>query len=369
MDCPQIPQTSFDQVGKRIFDKATAERIPISGTFELTWRCNLRCVHCYCNLPLNDKDIFKNELTTEEIFNIFDQMADSGCLWLLITGGEPLVREDFFEIYTYAKKKGFLISLFTNGTLVTPEIADYLAEWPPSEVEITLYGATRETHERVTGIPGSFKRCVRGIELLLERKISLGLKTVAMTLNSHELPQMKEYAESFGLKFRYDPEINPRLDGSKAPNNFRLSPLEVVQLDSADKERSKEWRELYKQNMTPLQSDHLFNCGAGTTAFSIDPYGKMSICSMVNFQNYDLRNGSFKEGWERALPEILELKVKEDYRCSECELNPLCGQCPGWAWLENGNPEEPVEYLCKIAHLRAEAFYNKENPKKGAING
>lgn len=362
MDCPQIPQTSFDQIGKRIFNRASAERIPTSGLFELTWRCNMHCVHCYCNLPLNDRNAIKNELNTKEIFNIFDQIAEAGCLWLLITGGEPLVRKDFLEIYTYAKKKGFLISLFTNGTLITPEIADYLEEWPPYEIEITLYGATRDTHEQVTGIPGSFKRCVRGIDLLLDRKIPLGLKTMAMTLNSHELQRMRKFAEKLGLNFRFDPEINPRLDGSKTPCNLRLSPQEVIKLDLADKKRVKEWREFYERALSPIKSDCLFNCGAGITVFNIDPFGKMSVCGMVNFKNYDLRQGSFKEGWEQALPEILALKAKGNYRCGECELLSLCGQCPGWAWLENGNPEEPVEYLCQVAHLRAETFYYKENP-------
>lgn len=360
MERPPLSAISYAQFSERLNKKVIAKRIPINGSFELTFRCNLRCVHCYCNLPLNDQDAIEKELTSEEVFHIFDQVAEAGCLWLLLTGGEPLARKDFLEIYTYAKKKGFLITLFTNGTLITPKIADYLAEWLPFIVEITLYGVTKETHEKVTGIPGSFKRCQRGIELLLERKIPLGLKTMVMTINRNEFSNIKEYAEGLGVKFRFDPILNPKLDGSKIPCNFRLSPEEVVKLDLADEKRVKEWREFCEKFIGPFQADNLFNCGAGVSTFHIDPYGQMSSCEMIRFQNYDLRRGSFEEGWHHAIPEFLALKPTSDYPCGKCELISLCGQCPGWAYLENGNPETPVEYLCQIAHLRAEAFNTKK---------
>jgi len=309
---------------------------------------------------VNDQDTIEKELKTEEVLHIFDQIAESGCLWLLITGGEPLLRKDFLEIYTYAKKKGFITTVFTNGTLMTPEIAEYLAEWPPRSVEITLYGATKETYERVTRTPGSFKRCIRGIDLLLERGIPLDLKTMVMTSNHDEIFQMKEYAEELGVKFRFDPILNPRIDGSKTPCNFRLSPEDVIKLDLADEKRVKEYREFCEKFVKPFRSDNLYVCGAGISTFHIDPYGKMSPCEMSRFQGYDLRSGSFQEGWYEFIPKFLDLKPTGDYPCGRCELISLCGQCPGWAWLENSDPEAPVEYLCQIAHLRAAAF----NPKK-----
>jgi MoaA/NifB/PqqE/SkfB family radical SAM enzyme len=254
---------SYAQYSKRWKRRIEEKRIPIDGSFELTFRCNLRCAHCYCSLPANSQDALSKELGTEEIFKIFDQIAEAGCLWLLLTGGEPLVRKDFLEIYTYAKKKGFLISLFTNGTLITQEIADFLAEWPPNKVEITLYGITEETYEKITRVPGSFKRCKRGIDLLLERKIPLRLKTIAMTLNHDEFFKIKEYAEGLGVEFRFDPELNPRLDGSKTPCAFRLSPEEVLKLEHCDEKRVEGWRELCEKLIGPPESDNLYICGAG----------------------------------------------------------------------------------------------------------
>ena len=357
MECPRIPNISYTQFGEALYKQVTEERIPVNGSIELTFRCNLRCAHCYCNLPASDQDAMGKELNTDEVLHILDQISEAGCLWLLITGGEPLLRKDFLDVYTYAKKKGFITTLFTNGTLLTSEIADYLAELPPHMVEITLYGATQETYERITGVPGSFSRCRKGIELLLERKIPLGLKTMAMTLNHKEVFQIKEYAEGLGLKFRFDPLLNPRLDGSKMPCDFRLSPEEVVTLDLGDEKRVKEWREFCEKFVGPFHSDGLFDCGAGISTFHIDPYGQMSACEMIRFQSYDLRSGSFQQGWYEVIPKFLELKPTGDYPCGRCELASLCGQCPGWAWLEHTNPETPVDYLCNIAHLRAKAFH------------
>jgi radical SAM protein with 4Fe4S-binding SPASM domain len=198
---------------------------------------------------------------------------------------------------------------------------------------------------------------MRGIELLLERNVPIALKTMAMTLNKEELPEIKAFAEERGLKFRFDPMLNARLDGSKGPCRYRLPAEEVVKLDLQDEKRSMEWRKFCEKFVTPISSEYLFTCGAGISAFHIDPYGRMSACEMVRFQGYDLRQGTFKEGWEEAIPEILKQKPGSRYPCARCDLIALCGQCPGWAWLEKGSMEQPVEYLCQIAHLRAQAFY------------
>jgi radical SAM protein with 4Fe4S-binding SPASM domain len=355
MDCPHIPIIPYHIFGERIYVKGIKGRIPLVGGIELTERCNLKCAHCYIA-----HDPKKKEMSSEQIFRVLDEITDAGCLWFLITGGEPLMRDDFLDIYTYTKKKGLIVTLFTNGTLITPEIADCLKEYTPLMIEITIYGNTKETHEKVTGVPGSFKRCQEGIDLLLEREIPLKLKTMVMTLNKDELCDMKEYAEELGVEFRFDPVLNPRLDGSKDPCSLRISPEEVIELDIADEKRIKEWREFCKKFLGPSESRNLYICGAGVSSFHVDAYGKLSICIMSRYKSYDLLQGSFKEGWNGFIPQFLNQKPKNEYKCGQCELISLCGQCPGWAWLECGDPEAPVEYLCQIAHLRAEAFNIKK---------
>jgi len=348
MECPHIPEISYGKFSERLHKKVAAKRIPIAGGIELTFRCNLRCVHCYI-----DHDDLQGELSYEEICSILDQLVEEGCLWLLITGGEPLFRKDFLDIYTYAKKKGLLITLFTNGTLITSEIADYFKEWPPFCIEITLYGMTKDTYEAITGVADSFQRCINGINLLLERRIPLKLKTMVMILNKHELSEMKKYADDLGVEFRYDPILNPMLNGSKKPLEVAITPEEVVALDLSDERRWEDLQEFWKKFKGAPRSNHLYNCGAGLFTFHIDPYGKMSVCLLSRRPSYDLRQGSFRHGWYEFFPKIREQKRNKEYPCGSCELISLCGQCPGWAYLEHSDPERPVEYLCRTAQLRA----------------
>jgi radical SAM protein with 4Fe4S-binding SPASM domain len=359
MECPHVPIIPYYEFSKHIHDKVVAKRIPIDGMIELTLRCNLKCAHCYVV-----HDTSKKEMTYKQICHIIDEITEVGCLWLTITGGDPFIRDDFLDVYTYAKKRGLIITLLTNGTLITPQIADYLKEWPPFAVEITLNGMTKETYERVTRLPGSFERCMNGIQLLLERNIPLRLKTTVMTLNKDELWKIKKYVEKLGIEFRFDPILNPKLDGSKGPCKLRISPEEVVKLDLADEKRSKEWKQFCKSKFWgPAKSDKLYLCGAGVIAFHIDPYGQLSVCIISRTPSYSLPQGSFKEGWYDFIPKILAQKVRGDYKCMKCDLLALCGQCPGWSQLENGDPETPVEYLCQIAHLRAAVFRQGRKPE------
>jgi radical SAM protein with 4Fe4S-binding SPASM domain len=224
-------------------------------------------------------------------------------------------------------------------------------------VEITLYGRTQKTYELVTGIPGSHARCLQGIDLLLERKVPLKLKTMAMTLNVHELWDMRDFAESLGVEFRFDPMLNAGLGGNGRPKELRLSPEAVVELDLADPKRVKEWKE-FCDRFVGIKTDrrYLFQCGAGETGFHVDPYGQLSMCMMTRTQTFNLRNSSFNDGWRNYLPEVRYQTPVGEYACNQCKLLSLCGQCPGWANLEHGKSQSQVDYLCLVAQLRAKAF-------------
>lgn len=365
MECPVITTINYPEFSNRINEITASQRIPINGSIEVTARCNLKCVHCYINLPANDIEAKNRELTYKEICNILDQIVDEGCLWLLFTGGEPFLRPDFLDIYTYAKKKGMLVTLFTNGTLLTPYIADYLLEWPPHSIEITLYGLTQETYEKVTGINGSHKRCMYVIELLLRRKLPLKLKTMVMTINKHEIWDMKKFADEHSIDFRFDPLLNLCLNGDRRPADFRISPEEVVALDFADEKRTKKLYEFCSEFINKnYRSDFLYECGGGRNSFHIDSFGYMSLCMMSRRPNFDLHKNKFRVAWNEFMPRLLNQKWSFNDQCKYCTLLPLCGQCPGWAQIENGDSETKVEYLCKIANKRAEALITKYNLKK-----
>ena len=274
--------------------------------------------------------------------------------------GEIFARRDFLDIYTYAKRKGFLITLFTNGTLITPRIADYLAVWRPFAIEITLYGRTRATYERLTGVPGSYDKCLRGIDLLLERGLPLALKSVAVTVNVHELRDMQQFAEDLGVGFKFDGMMNPRVDCSQSPLAVRLSPEDCVALDIEDPRRMDAWKEFAKDNLGPAnppeRADEVYHCGGGITAFAIDPQGGLSICVLSQQDKFDLRRGSLRDGWDGALLAVRRRKITAPTKCTMCELKSMCGMCPAMGELENGDPEAPVDFLCRVAHMRAYAF-------------
>jgi radical SAM protein with 4Fe4S-binding SPASM domain len=336
-------------------------RVPLNGTIEVTRRCPLTCLHCYNNLPMADGEARARELDYDEHCRLLDQLADAGCLWLLYTGGEIFARRDFLDIYTYAKKKGFLVTLFTNGTLITERIADHLLKWRPFAIEITLYGLTKETYERLTGIPGSYEKCMRGIRLLLDRGLPLALKTVAVSTNRHEIPAMKRFVEDeLGVHFKFDSMINPRVDCSQSPLDVRLAPEECVALDLADPKRGDEWiqfAEIVRQAVESKPAmDTVYQCGGGVSSFAIDPYGRLSICVLSEAFKYDVREGSFAEGWNGFLHQQRLRKITRPTKCVRCTLKAVCGMCPANGELENGDPEAPVDWLCQTAHLRAMAL-------------
>ncbi len=353
VDCAELlsEKTISDwAAGKKKWKK----RVPLSGSLELTERCSYNCIHCFINKKANDRESKKRELSFRALKSIIDQLVNDGCLWLLITGGEPFLRKDFLAIYAYAKRQGLLLTVFTNGAHITPRHADFFKKFPPSRIEITLYGATKETFESVTRTPGSYQATMRGIRLLTERKVPLSLKAMALGQNRHELAAMENFALSLGIKtFRFDPVINRRIDGKPGPEDARLSPEQAMELDKKSPERLREWKEFVKKFYGAPNGKRLFVCGAGLSSFHINPYGEFSLCIMSRWPNYNVVKGSFKEAWEVFVPKVRALKPPPDYKCSRCNLIALCGQCPGWSYLDAGKLDTPVEYLCTLAHLRA----------------
>ena len=360
---------TYGEFSRSVHDHYSGQRAPLSVSIELTRRCPLECLHCYNNLAMTDREACKQELSKEEHFRLLDDLADLGCLWLLYTGGEIFARNDFLEIYAYAKQKGFLITLFTNGTLISERVADYLQQSPPFAIEITLYGRTKQTYEALTGIEGSYDRCLRGVARLRERGLPLKLKTVATTVNKHEVVVMKDFVEQeLRLEFKFDSLINPRIDCSQSPLAVRLSPEEVVVLDLHWPKVAAEHRAAAEReralSSAPGQSDTVYSCGGGINSFALDPYGQMSICVLSHQDTYDIRSGSVKEGWERFLLKVRSRARKRISKCVKCRIHSLCSMCPANGELENNDPESPVEFLCEVAHLRAMAL-GLEVPEHG----
>lgn len=351
MQCEEKWKSDLDFI--RAFNEKTERlRIPISGSIDLTHRCNLRCVHCYLSgnpkRHINDH----NEMSAGRILSLIDEITEAGCLYLLITGGEPLLRDDFPEIYSHAKERGLVITIFTNGTLITDGMLELFEDMPPQLVEISLYGATASTYEKITGIPGSYERCLKAVTKLVERKIPVGLKTILMTVNRHEFFDIEAIAKNLGLKFRFDAAIFPRINGDKSPISLRVSAAEAIEKEFLDAERARQWVEYFQRSRETLPNNNLYNCGAGLTGFHIDPYGNLQPCLMTNYIQHDLSTGSFLSGWYGIISGIRDKKTDNIAGCNKCESNHLCGFCPAFFKWETGAEDIYSEYLCSMGSCR-----------------
>lgn len=354
MECLNIPSLRYSSFSRKLHYKPESARIPLEGAIELTSRCNLSCRHCY----IKDNSL-PNELTYPECCRIIDEIAEAGCLWLTFTGGEPFLRRDFLDIYTYAKRKGLLIVIFTNGTLITPEIADYLQELKPFYLEISLYGMSRQTYAAVTGSADAYERCREAISLFMEREIAFKLKSMLIETNKHDIIAMKQFAQRLKVDFRFDFLINPRIDGARQPCELRINPEEGVNMEMVDPEIRREMAEAFLELSAQEKSDLLFPCAAGLNSFNIDSRGNLHLCNMVRFISFNLRQMSFQQGWD-MFPEVLSRKTGINKRCLECGWDSICNRCPGWAMMEHQDPGAWIEYACAVTYFRVKTIFGKE---------
>jgi radical SAM protein with 4Fe4S-binding SPASM domain len=358
MDCVQTTLFNDERYLERLNKKIEEERIPFSGSISPTHRCNLRCIHCYLGPHSSSRPINPEELNTGQIRSLLDEITEAGCLFLLITGGEPLLRKDFPEIFRHAKGNGLIPTVFTNGTLITESVAELFRELPPYSVEISLYGATASTYETITGVKGSYELCMRGIQLLLINGINVQLKTMLMTLNSHEFFAMKDAANHRGVRFRFDAALFSCLNGDKTPLSFRVPPEDAVQKEFSDPARYKNWQDQVMRQKETLVTDDLYICGAGSSTFHIDPYGNLQPCLMTHTIRYNLPAGNFLSGWYNIQREIREKKVSEDFPCKGCGKVRYCNYCPAFFLLENGKNDSRSEYLCRLGSLRYDRLHH-----------
>jgi radical SAM protein with 4Fe4S-binding SPASM domain len=362
-----------------LWEKTREKRVPFSFELELTARCNNDCRHCTINLPAGDKVAKDKELSLEEIKEIADEAVSLGALWCLITGGEPLLREDFFSIYLYMKKKGLLVSVFTNATLMTVEHVRLFQKYPPRDIEVTVYGVTQETYERVARRTGSYAAFVKGLALLLESGVKVRLKAMALRANLHEMPQIARFCREMTKDyFRLDPFLHLRYDGNNKRNgdirSERLSPEEIVALEAADPERLEALRNscgrLIASDVSIPDCDHLFQCGAGNDSFSLSCDGLFRLCSCLWQSDcvYDLKRGNLREAWQTFIPQVRERRSKKREfldKCLSCPIGNLCMWCPARAHLETGGMDTPVDYYCRVAHARTKLFGKSAAPCAG----
>jgi radical SAM protein with 4Fe4S-binding SPASM domain len=331
---------------------------------ELTERCNNNCIHCCINLP-EDAPARNREMDTAFLREIVTQAADLGCLTVRFTGGEPLLRDDFADLYLFTRRLGMQVIVFTNGRLITPELAALFAKYPPGKpVEISVYGMHPESYDAASGRKGAFQEFRRGMELLQRHGVRFVVKSSILPPNRGDMAAFEQwmaeldvedhrprYAMNFDLRSRRDdPGKNGRIE------KLRLSPEETVRVLARTPRYLEEMRDFCGKFIGP-PGEKLFSCGAGHGA-CIDAYGRAQMCLPLRDPEtvVDLRKATLKSALEETFPKLCETRATHpDYlaRCARCFLKGLCEQCPAKSWMEHGTLDTPVEYLCEVAHAQA----------------
>ena len=325
-------------------------------TFELTYGCNLRCVHCFN--PTHRA--LPQELDTEEIVAILDQLAELEVLTVTFTGGELGTRVDLEPILRHTHRRGLLIRLLTNATRVTPEFVALLGRLNVEQICVSIYGATHETYERMTGVPGSYAPFHRGLTMLADADLPVIVRMPVTTLNHHELDACRRLVVDLGLKFQYCLDRTPTVTGDVTPLRYRLTPEAKIRIDRA---MLLDWGSTPPEEACGL-TDNFIECACGQNRFTITPYGDMNLCTAFPIPRYNLKTGTVREGWEVLKRTVDEARPNHQYECSTCKVRSYCRQGRNDAWLETGDMSPCLPHYKQWAELehRTHALLDPRRP-------
>ena len=330
----------------------------LSVQWELTYRCNEKCTHCYLDVMPPSANV-PGELTTTEAKKVIDDLARLGGLTITFSGGEIFVRKDIFEIASYARQKGFAIRFFTNGILIKPEVADKIAAVKPVVVEFSVYGINAETHDGITQVPGSYDLTMRAINLLLKRGVRCIMKTPIMKENITQIDAMAQQAKDLGIHFQYDLTIVPKHTGDVSPLKHR--PSDDQMLEFLQRRVTPDSWTLYNMGDT-----HRF-CGIGLSSLTISPYGEIYTCVGARVSAGNIRTTPLNEIWHDSpvWEETSSFTLSNLPVCSTCELKQFCIRCHGTAAFEDGDMLGCSSVAYREARLRRQAY--KSNMLGGNI--
>jgi radical SAM protein with 4Fe4S-binding SPASM domain len=333
---------------------------------EITERCDNACTHCYLNLPADDTSAERRELSTERWWHVLREAADLGALTVRFTGGEPLLRADFPDLYMAARRLGLGVILFTNARRVTSGIADLLARVPPrAPVEVTMYGMSPASYTAVACRREAHEEAMAGVARLRERGVPLALKWVRLPANTDESGAFAQWAAGDGEPVEPVVFLNLRGRRDSATANrriarMRLDPEEGVGVLTRDPDAYRRAMRPFLQRFMGPPGERIFGCGAGRNV-AVDAYGRVQMCLAMRHPAYalDLAHVSLREIVGEIFPRWRAIRARNaDYlaRCARCFLKSLCNQCPARAWAEHGALDTPVEYHCAVAHAKARAL-------------
>jgi radical SAM protein with 4Fe4S-binding SPASM domain len=327
--------------------KALALGVPLSVQLDLTWRCNLRCLHCYLE---HDGSA---ELPADAFAEILDQLAEAGAFFLILSGGEVLLREDFFEILEHARARLFSVRLKTNGTLLGASEARRLRALAVQQVDISIYSHRREVHDGVTRTPGSLERSLEAIRELRSQGVSVRLVDVLMRQNVSDYQGVQALAAELGAAFATDPPVTPKMNGDRSVTALRI-PGDMLQRIFRDPSVVGHVGEFCAPPPPPDEAVlNEYPCSAAHTACYISPCGDLYPCVQFLLPCGNLRRQRFAEIWRGspALAQLRAIRSRDLPLCRQCANLTRCTRCPGLAYLE-GDLLGPSTLDCEKAHAR-----------------
>ena len=330
---------------EQLLQAAVENKVPLSVTFQVTDRCNYDCVHCY--QEHEDKD----ELSTEEVMDISEQLAEAGVLYLTLMGGELFMRKDANAIIEKAHKLGFALRVFSTGHHIHEKRADFLAQMKPLQVELSMYGSKPAIHESITNHKGSWQRTHDAAKRLLKRGVAVILKSPLTSENIDDIDRLASLAEELGAEWTFDPKLRAMENGDKKPLSLRANEKDLKNFysDKVGQSVAKVFEGFEKgKESKPLNAKP---CGVGQKACSITPKGKVWPCNSLPIEVGDLRKQRFTDIWNgsKSLDEVRGLRWADISECRRCELREFCQRCHAMAYLEHGKMRGPSLEACRHA--------------------
>ena len=327
--------------------KALKLNVPLSVQLDLTYRCNERCIHCY----LDHDD--HGEMTTTEIKILLDQMADAGVFYLTISGGEIMMRRDFFEILEHARARTFCVKLKTNGVLIREKEAKRLRALGVESVQISIYSHRPEVHDAITKMPGSLRQSIEAVRLLRKQGVRVNMANVLMVQNAQDYPGVRALAAELDAKFTMDPTVTPMMDGDRSilKLNVDHAALREVFRDQRLVENVEEF--CAPPRSVDEEALDMLPCSAGHTACYVSPYGDGYPCVQLPLPSGNVRHMKFVDIWRDSpqLKEVRSITLRDMPSCSQCSHGATCTRCPGLAYME-GNMRGPSYQDCEKSYAR-----------------
>lgn len=348
---------------------STAKRVPIGGSIELLPLCNMNCDMCYVRLSREEMQQQGHLRTLDEWITLAEQMKAAGVLFLLLTGGEPLLYPDFKELYLYLQKLGMILTINTNGTLMNEAWADFFRENPPRRINITLYGTDEQTYEKLCHYPGGYQKTINGIRLLRERNINVKVNGSLVKANQLDADKITALAHSMDAAVNIDTYMYPATRERTKPfnNQSRLNPEDAAKAkvrlmkekmtDEKFAEYAKQYTALALNTPVGESAPGHVKCRAGRSSFTINWQGQLRSCVMLTIPSIDVFEEGFQNAWNYIVEETDRIELSS--KCSQCTLRNVCQTCAACAVAETGAYDGVPEYMCKYTETMLELLNNE----------